>query len=160
VVRGRFLVVLVVVLAAAAGVLGAMTRPWGQGGDLSRLGATADLVPNARWPVRWEGNDSVVFQTWVGVTTVRLDGTVVSEKRETPSSPSTAPGAGMTVDADARFGNWRAWDGGSYLIAEGDEKCGPPLLLSPDGRYLACTHLVTDRQAESSKSYGAVVRLR
>jgi hypothetical protein len=28
----------------------------------------------------------------------------------------------------ARFGSWRAWEGGRYLLADGDQKCGPPLL--------------------------------
>jgi hypothetical protein len=103
-----------------------------------------------------KGNDTVVFVTWTGTTTVRLDGTIVSSTHETPSTDGPA---GTDVEPEARFGSWRAWDGGRYLIG-GDERCGPPLLPSPDGRFVACVHTSTDRMHETSENSGAVVRIR
>jgi hypothetical protein len=124
--------------------------------DLSSAGGTLDLVEDARHPLRWEGNDTITFETSRGTTTVRLDGTVIASTRT--ASASEGP-AGTDVAADARFGGWRAWDGGRYLIRD-DEKCGPPLLPSPDGQLIACVHTVTDRMDETSEGYGAVVRVR
>jgi hypothetical protein len=119
------------------------------------IGATNDLVENARWPLRWESNETVTFATWTGTTTVRLDGTIVSSAQGTPS---TGGPAGTDVEPDARFGSWRAWDGGRYLV-RGDERC-VALLPSPDGRFLACVHTTTDRMHETSEAYGAAVRVR
>ena len=154
VIQGRFLLALAVVLAAAAFVLVSLKD---EGGEGDTVGVTTDLVAHPRWPLRWEGNESVVFQMWVGVTTVRLDGTVIAATRS-PEAP--LEGIGIHVEDDARFAQWRAWNGGRYLLADPDQKCGPPLIPSPDGRYLACKRTITDRGHETSEAFGAVIRIR
>jgi hypothetical protein len=50
---------------------------------------------------------------------------------------------------------------GSGLRADdsGDVRC-TALLVSPDGKYVACKYIVSDRWAESKESSPAVIRLR
>lgn len=131
-----------------------------RGGDdeLARVGGTLDLVPDAG-PVRWTNDGTVVFQSWRAVTTVRLDGEVMESRPEDPASPSTFGVRRFELEPLARFGQWQAWDGGWYLVSD-DEKCGPPLVPSPDGRFVACRHVITNRLHETSESHGAVIRVR
>jgi hypothetical protein len=147
------LLLVVLVLVAAAG-LALLLRPGEHElGDAD--GSTVDLVENVTWPVKWEDNETITFaRSTGGTTTVRLDGTVVSTD---PEGSQTEP-EWARLDPDAVFGTWRSWDGGIYLVRT-DEKCGPPLLPSPDGKLVACNHVITNRLDETNGSYGAVVRL-
>jgi hypothetical protein len=149
--------VVLVLLGAPAAVALALLVLTGPGD--SRVGETIDLPVEApRYPLRWEDDRTVVYQGWTSVVTVRLDGSVVATE---PSSPQEArePEGRSEVDADARFGRWRAWGGGHYLFGSDDERC-IVLVPSPDGTYVACQRIVTDFGHETSEAFASVIRIR
>ena len=151
----RLHVLLVILGAVVATALALLLRPDDTNELGSAEGATVDLIEDqVLWPVEWKGNDTITFQTTTGTTTVRIDGTVVAR---TTNPASASEPALAKLDPDAVFGSWRSWEGGIYLVRT-DEKCGPPLLISPDGKLVACRHAIHG-QTERNGLYGAVVRL-
>jgi hypothetical protein len=127
------------------------------GHDGSGVGETIDLPVEApRWPIEWESNEVVAFQTWTGITKVRIDGTVISATRD---PDSVTEESSETIEENARFGRWKARDGGRLLVGDADETCRP-LVPSPDGRFIACTRVVTDPGHETSDAYATVIRTR
>jgi hypothetical protein len=150
--------VLLVLLLGVAGLAGILLYARDDPGDDDSVGATVDLIEYAVLPIEWSGNDAVTFQTFngsYGGATVRLDGTVVSTR---PDGRALVEPRGTTLESDAEFGSWRPWAGGHYLVRN-NEKCGPPLLPSPDGRFIACVHAIHPMN-EPSASHGAVIRVR
>jgi hypothetical protein len=151
--RGRLALTIVAVVAALT-VLGLVL---GKQGDGSGVGETIDLpVEVPRWPIEWESDHVVVFQSWTGTTTVRVDGTVISATRD---PDSMTEGAFGSVAEDARFGRWKAWNGGRLLLGYADETCRA-LVPSPDGKFIACLRIVNDRGHETNEGFATVIRIQ
>jgi hypothetical protein len=130
---------------------------------LTKVGDSARFasVPAPRWPIRWKDAETVLFQTWVGVAAVRLDGRPGGFEARDPSEYSEEdPAQSIEVAEEARYGDWKAWDGGRYLLRGDYDECGPPLVRSPDGRFLACVEIVTQPTEETTDSFATVIRVR
>jgi hypothetical protein len=128
--------------------------------DDSGVGQTISLVREARWPVKWHSNEEIEFETWVGTALASTDGSVV-EQRDPDSDPSdlsSRPPIREVLEIGRQYGKWRS--GGDRLFAGDNETCGPPLLLSPDRRFVACQRIVTDPLRETSEGFGTIVRVR
>ena len=132
----------------------------GSAADLDTVGDTMQLdsVDDPRWAVKWLDDETIRFQTWRGTQDVRLEN---GHDQVISSRPGTSEEAseGDRVPPDAQFGSWQAWEGGRYLIGEGDTRCGSPLIISPDGRLLACVLVENDRGAETNEAHAAVIRV-
>jgi hypothetical protein len=114
-------------------------------------------------PYEWHGSDEVVFLTRDGTATVDLTTGTVMETNSTIASseqpPPPVPGRELTPGT--RYGPWEVTGDARFLVADesGDIACGLPL-VSPDGTYVACSYMLTDRAAESTETQPAVIRLR
>jgi hypothetical protein len=121
-----------------------------------------DFAP--RSPLEWIDNDTVVFVSIDGTATIDLATGAVTQKVDpsvVPPNPIPDPVPGEKLSPGSRYGPWEVSGDARFLVADdlGDVECGA-LLVSPDGRYVACTYIVTDRWAESGEGKPAVIRLR
>lgn len=87
-----------------------------------------------------------------------------------PQMPSPQPmGEELYIQLapDEDYGEWESWEGGWNLRQENltsTERCSG-FIPSPDGRLVACTHIVEDElslsdEGEDDALFGAVIRLR
>jgi len=129
-------------------------------GEMTRLTFSAPPIG----PFEWVSDHEVVFLMLSGRVTVDIatgELTEVEDPTVTPSTQSPAPAAERTLPPGNRYGPRQVTSDGRFLTTDdsGDVSCGA-LLVSPDGRYVACSYTVTDRMAESSQGGPAVIRLR
>jgi hypothetical protein len=73
----------------------------------------------------------------------------------------------IQLEPEEDYGEWESWEGGWKLRQDnltGTERCSG-FIPSPDGRLVACTHIVEDDlslsdEGEDDELFGAVIRLR
>lgn len=128
------------------------------------MGETRLFDIATRSPLEWVNNDAVIFLTWNGTARIDLATGTVIERTDpsiTPPNPHPERSGVTELPLGAQYGPWAVTSGGFALIAHesGDVQCGA-LLVSPNGEYVACHYIVTDRMAESSEGAAAVIRLR
>jgi hypothetical protein len=85
----------------------------------------------ARWPLAWQGNDVVVFLTWVGLATLDLrNGTVTHHKDESLMAPKPLPAPVVDLlPADGNYGPWES-HGDPRRLRVGDANSCAQFLVS------------------------------
>jgi hypothetical protein len=159
-------VLVVAVAAVAAGGCGFGTGEAERRVEKARgIGETYLFEFGSRSLLEWIDNDTVVFVSIDGTATIDIATGAVTEKADptvVPPNPipQPAPG-GKKLTPGSQYGPWEVSTDARFLFADdsGDVRCGA-LLVSPDGRHVACDYIVIDRMAESGKGSAAVIRLR
>jgi hypothetical protein len=128
------------------------------------VGETQLFEIASRHPLTWVSDDRIRFLTWFGTATIDISTGAVTEQPDPslrPPNPHPERDRSAKLPAGARFGPWEVTGDSRFLVADdsGDVRCGA-LLVSPNGEYVACHYIVTDRMAESSTGGAAVIRLR